>query len=120
MDYKDLDVWKESRKLTKMIYELTQSFPDVEKFGLVSQMRRAAVSVPPNIAEGSGRNSNKVTIQFLGISKGSLFELETQLLLSLDLGFTSQQQFEEVNTQLVSCKKLTDGLLKFLKTTLAK
>lgn len=75
--YRELDAWKEARKMTKEIYIITKKFPDDEKFCLTQQMRRAAVSVPANIAEGVGRNHTKDTIQFLYISRGSLYELET-------------------------------------------
>lgn len=83
--FKSLAIWERSRILVQHIYEVTKGFPDDEKFGLVSQMRRAAVSVPSNIAEGCGRKGNKELIQFLHISTGSLCELETQLYLSYDL-----------------------------------
>ncbi|MFY0689835.1 MAG: four helix bundle protein [Cyclobacteriaceae bacterium] len=84
--YKELDVWKRSMALAKSIYDLTSEFPDEEKFGIISQMRRSSVSVPSNIAEGAGRNGNKEFANFLGIAMGSLFELETQVLLSKEIG----------------------------------
>jgi len=77
-------------KMVKEIYGLTSRFPDEEKFGLISQMRRAAVSVPSNIAEGWGRSTTGSYIQFLRISRGSLYELETQLELSKDLGYVNE------------------------------
>lgn len=79
-DYTDLEVWKESRKLANHIYELTKSFPKEELYGITNQIRRCAVSVPSNIAEGCGRQTAKDTIHFLHISRGSLYELETQCL----------------------------------------
>lgn len=79
MIYKDLEVWKQSMVLVTEVYQATGDFPKEELFGLVSQMRRAAVSIPSNIAEGCGRKNTKEYIQFLYISKGSLFELETQI-----------------------------------------
>jgi four helix bundle protein len=88
--HKDLNVWKESMTLAKEVYRLTKNFPKEETFGLVSQMRRAAVSIPSNIAEGAARNSNKEFIQFLHVSLGSLAELETQLLLSKELGVSQR------------------------------
>ena len=77
--YTDLDVWKKSRELVKEIYVLTKAFPKDEMYGLSSQIKRSAVSVPSNIAEGYGRNHTKDTLQFLFIARGSLYELETQL-----------------------------------------
>ena len=85
--HKDLDVWKKAMSLVKEVYEITACFPREEAYGLVSQIKRAAVSIPSNIAEGAARNSNKEFIQFLYVSLGSLAELETQLLLSKELGF---------------------------------
>lgn len=87
MEYKDLEVWIETRKLTKLVYDLTKSYPKEEIFGLTNQMRRSSVSVPSNIAEGCGRNTAKETTHFLFIARGSLFELETQFYLSLDLTY---------------------------------
>ena len=82
MNYTDLDVWKYSRELVKKVYLLTKKFPKEEIYGLTNQIRRSVVSVPSNIAEGIGRLSNKETIHFLYIAKGSLQEVETQLYLS--------------------------------------
>ena len=81
-NFKDLRVWQKSIQLTTDIYKLLASFPTDEKFGLISRLKRAAVSVPSNIAEGAGRNSNKEFNHFLSISLGSLFELKTQLIIS--------------------------------------
>jgi four helix bundle protein len=78
MDHKDLDVWKKSMNLVVLIYDITSKFPSDERFGLTSQMRRAAVSIPSNIAEGAARKGDKEFIQFLMIALGSLSELETQ------------------------------------------
>lgn len=83
--YRELKVWKKSMKLVSMVYELCEFFPESERFGLVSQMKRASVSIPSNIAEGNGRESPRSMIQFLKIARGSLYELETQLLLAIDL-----------------------------------
>jgi four helix bundle protein len=83
----DLAAWQEAMKLARAVYELTANFPKAETYGLVSQMRRAAVSIPSNIAEGAARTGRKEFAQFLGIAKGSLSELETQALLAADLGF---------------------------------
>jgi len=86
--HKDLDVWKLSIQLLKDIYQLTSKFPSEEKFGLVAQIRRAVVSIPSNISEGAARNSDKDYIRFLYISLGSLSEIETQLIIAEELGFS--------------------------------
>lgn len=86
-DHKDLIVWQKSMELTRIIYTLTKRFPQGEIFGLTNQIRRAVVSIPSNIAEGFGRNSDKQFIHFLKIAKGSVAELETQLLISRDLSY---------------------------------
>jgi four helix bundle protein len=88
--HKDLDVWKKAMGLARMVYEATQKFPVSEIYGLTSQMRRAAVSVPSNIAEGAARGGSKEFIRFLRIALGSLAELETQVILSADLGFVNE------------------------------
>ncbi len=84
--YKELQVWQISMDVAETIYQLTSSFPDEEKFGLKSQLRRCSVSVPSNIAEGAGQNSSKEFNYFLGIANGSCYELETQVILSNKLG----------------------------------
>jgi len=112
MNHKDLEVWKESMLLAKEAYLLTKSFPKEELYGITSQIRRASVSVPSNIAEGAARSSDKEFIQFLYISLGSLSELETQLLLSRDLEFTGPLTiFPKI--ELIKMKIL--GLIKYLK-----
>jgi len=113
MDYKDLDAWKESMKLVQLVYELTQDFPNEEKFGLVSQLRRASVSIPSNIAEGQSRNSNKDYKRFVEIALGSSLELETQLIIASRLKFikSDHQVFEQTE----SVKKIIHGLIRFLK-----
>ena len=110
--HKDLDVWKESMTLAKEVYRLTENFPKEETFGLASQMRRAAVSIPINIAEGAARNSHKEFIQFLHVSLGSLAELETQLLLSIELGFLKN---EELNGSIEHVRRMLLGLIKYLR-----
>ena len=83
--YKDLIVWQKGIALAKLVYQLTKNFPSEEKFGLVAQMRRAAVSIPSNIAEGQARHKTGEFIQFISHAEGSLAELDTQLILSIDL-----------------------------------
>ena len=85
--HENLQAWKEAMRLVRTIYDLTKTFPREEIYGLAAQMRRAAVSVPSNLAEGAARSSRKEFSQFLSVAKGSLSELETQLLISADLGY---------------------------------
>jgi four helix bundle protein len=84
--YRDLEVWKLAIDFVKQVYEITDNFPASENYGLINQIRRAAVSIPSNIAEGQGRNSTKEFRQFLAISLGSLAELETQLIIAKEIG----------------------------------
>jgi four helix bundle protein len=115
MEYRDLDVWRFSRKLVNSVYELTKGFPKEELYGLTNQIRRCAVSIPSNIAEGCGRRTSKDTIQFLYISRGSLYELETQLFLALDQNFINEEQLNEIVSQIESCKKLLNGFINYYK-----
>jgi four helix bundle protein len=89
--YKDLLIWQRGMVLAKFVYKLSARFPVDERYGLISQIRRAAVSVPSNIAEGQARHTTKEFLQFLSHAQGSLAEVETQLLLSVDLGFANQE-----------------------------
>jgi four helix bundle protein len=113
--YLDLDVWKKSRNLTKEVYVLTKSFPKEELYGLTNQIRRSAVSVTSNIAEGSGRQTAKDTIQFLYIARGSLYELETQLFIASDLEYLNAKQLENLVVVITECKKLLNGFIKYYK-----
>lgn len=115
-DYKELDLWKEARKLVSHIYRLTAELPSDEKFGLKSQLQRAAVSVPSNIAEGFGRSTSADTQRFLVIARGSLFELETQLYLCLDLKLIVDTDMRSVQDQVLLCLRLLNGYLKYLKS----
>jgi four helix bundle protein len=118
MEYTQLEVWIESRKLVNLIYILTKQFPKVEVYGIINQMRRASISVPSNIAEVIGRQTAKDTINFLHISRGSLFEIETQCYLSLDQKYISQSDFEIINNQIQSCKRLLNGFINYYKKLL--
>jgi len=113
MDYTRLEVWQLSRKLTGSIYEMTSQFPPSEIFGLSNQMRRAAVSVPSNIAEGCGRKSQKETVQFLYYARGSLFEIETQCYLALDRNYIQDENFKITYELLQSCKRLLNGFINY-------
>ena len=108
--YKELEIWKRAIDLTVDVYDLTKNFPEDEKFGLTSQIKRAAVSVPSNIAEGAGRNSNKEFNQFLGISTGSLFEVETQLIIAERLNFLTSDQTEKVLQKSDEIVRMTKSL----------
>ncbi len=116
--YKDLNVWQEARKLSKDIYSLTSEFPKEEQFGLINQMRRCAISVPSNIAEGCGRNYPKDSIQFFHISRGSLYELETQSYLSFDLNYIDQTKLNQVLLSTETTRKLLSGFIKYYQKLL--
>lgn len=114
MNHKELNVWKESMKLVKDVYLSLKDFPSEEQYGLCSQMRRSAVSIPSNIAEGSGRDNNKENIRFCYIAQGSLSELETQLLISVDLEYIKPDHalFKQVTT----VQKLLSGYIRHLQS----
>lgn len=114
-DYKNLEVWKESRKLVSLIYSIVKLFPEDEKYGLTSQLKRASISVPSNIAEGIARKHNNETKQFFYIAKGSIYEIETQIYLALDLGFISQDKSVLIFNQVVTVRKLLIGFIKYLE-----
>ena len=109
-NFKELIVWQKARNLVKDIYHSSRSFPEEEKFGLVSQMRRAAVSIPSNIAEGAGRGSNKEFVRFLDIACGSAFELETQLILCLDLDFLPEAEFRNLEVKVQEIQRMIFSL----------
>lgn len=112
MDHKEMDVWKRSMDLVEMGYEVSDQFPKEEIYGLTSQIRRAAVSVPSNIAEGAARKGNKEFAQFINVALGSLAEVETQYMLSIRLGFISKKM--ELVELIVSVKKLLLGTRNYL------
>ena len=116
MNYTELDVWKSSRELVKNVYLLSDLFPKEELYALTNQVKRCSISIPSSIAEGLGRQSNKETIHFLYISRGSLFELETQLYLAFDLNYISKAQLETILIQVISCKKLLNGFINYFKS----
>ena len=111
-----MDVFKKSHALVSRIYEETRKFPADEKYGLVSQMRRAAYSIPMNITEGSGRKSKKELIQFLSICSGSCEEIKYQLLLSKDLGYMNEYVYNELNEEYVVISKMLFNLSKSLSS----
>ena len=116
--YTELDVWKQARLLASAIYEITSAYLKAEQFGIISQMGRCAVSVPSNIPEGCGRHHTKETIQFLNIARGSLYELETQLYISKDLTFISDEQLNILLIQIESLGKLLNVFIRFKSSEL--
>ena len=114
-NHKDLEVWQKSISLASEVYHLTKKYPDDEKYGLVSQMRRAAVSIASNIAEGSARNSKKEFIQYLYIAAGSASELETQLEISREVDITETRILSQVTGSLEEVIRMLHGLIRFLK-----
>lgn len=112
MNHKDLDVWKKSMDLVEVIYALSKSFPDDEKFGLTNQIRRASVSIPSNISEGAARKSDKEFIQFLYIALGSLSELETQYLIAVRLKYIIENI--EIENKINEVKRMIVGLRNYL------
>ena len=113
-DYRDLLVWKKGMNLAKQSYLITQEFPEVEKFGLISQMRRAAVSIPSNIAEGQAHNTSGEFVQFLSHALGSVSELHTQLLLSVELAYCSRSDAEPELALIIELRKMLTSLRKKL------
>lgn len=110
--FTDLSVWKEGHKLVLMIYEAVKTFPREEKYGLADQMRRAAVSFTSNIAEGFSRKSSKEKHQFYSNAKGSMTELQNQLLIARDVGYLLKKDFDKIGQQSIIANKLLTGLLK--------
>lgn len=113
--YREFDVWIETRKLVKQVYVITNNFPKEELYGITNQIRRCSISIPSNIAEGCGRQTPKETIRFLYISRGSVYELETQLLLSNDLNFLPEEKLNNILSQIETCKKLLNGFINYYK-----
>jgi four helix bundle protein len=114
--YQDLIVWQKAMELSKAIYQVTKSFPDDERFGLTSQLRRASVSVPSNIAEGQGRLTPGEFKQFLGTARGSVFEVETQIQLAADFGYVAQSEANRVIDQTSEVSRMLNGLIRSLQT----
>ena len=112
--HKKLDVWKTSMEPAKMIYKMTSTFPADERFGLVSQMRRAVISIVSNIAEGAARQGKAEFKNFLSIAQGSLSELDTQLELAKELEYISISQLEEISVTLIRIDKMLTALIRSL------
>src|SRR5208282_6636830 len=111
-DHEKLDVWKKSMKLVTEIYQISQKFPKEEIYGLTSQIRRSAISIPSNIAEGKGRHTNPEFCQFLIHARGSLLELETQLKIACNLGYLESQKMDDLKVKTVEIGKMLNGLIK--------
>lgn len=118
-NFRELKIWKEAMEITKTTYRLTKTFPGAELYGLTSQINRAAVSIPSNIAEGAGRNSNKEFTQFLNISIGSCFELETQMILAFEFGYIQKDDLEIFTLNLNKLEKMINTLISTLRKQLS-
>lgn len=112
--HKDLIVWQKGVRLCKAVYEATEKFPKSEIYEIVSQMRRSAVSIPSNIAEGRSRNTTKDFLHFLSIALGSASELETQVEIAKELSFLPERKYIEINGLLTEVSKMIVGLMKKL------
>jgi len=113
--HKKLDVWKESIALVILVYELTRRFPKEELYGLVNQIRRAAVSIPANIAEGAARQTRREFLQFLYIARGSISEVDTYLEIAKRLGYIGQESIANVDKKMTRIDKMITGLIHSLK-----
>ena len=118
--HKDLDCWKRGIELVTEVYRVTKDFPKDELYGLTNQIRRAAVSIPSNIAEGAARNSEKEFAQFLYISLGSLSELETQFIISKNLVYIEEEKFDYIVSIITHVKRLILGLIKYEKRLISE
>lgn len=118
--YRDLLVWQKAMKLALQVYRSTEAFPKTEVYGMTSQVRRAAVSVVSNIAEGQGRLTKGEFRQFLGVARGSLLELDTQLLLANELGYLSLEAAKSLDAEIYQVLGLLDRLMLSLNTTLKR
>ncbi len=114
-NFKELIVWQKARKLVKEIYLILKSFPDEEKYGIVSQIKRASISIPANIAEGAGRNTDNDFCRFLDIANGSSYELETLIILSLDLDFLKESDFNILISEIEEIQKMIYSLRNKIK-----
>lgn len=114
--YQELIVWQKAMDYVISVYEATRKFPTEEKFGLVSQINRAIVSIPSNIAEGAGRDSKKEFAHFLSIAKGSSYEVETQWMLSKKMGFVTEENFQILIESSYEIQRMITGLKKSLNT----
>jgi four helix bundle protein len=112
--HRDLQIWQKSMDLVTQVYKAVEDFPDFEKFGLISQIRRSSVSIPANIAEGFGRRSQKEFKRFLNISMGSLFELQTELEVSFNLGFLDEKLFNDLYSDTREIERMMSSFMRTL------
>ncbi len=115
-DFRKLKVWQKAHELALAIYRATATFPREELYGLTSQIRRASMSIPTNIAEGCGRSTDSEFARFLQIAMGSTFETEYELLLSLDLGFLAEEEYSQLDSATQEIKRMIIALYKTLQT----
>ncbi|WP_316735104.1 four helix bundle protein [Pedobacter aquatilis] len=113
-NFRELKVWKMGIEVSKSVFQITRTFPSEEKYSLTSQITRCAISIPSNIAEGCGRKSNKELNQFLSISLGSAFELETQIIIAFEFGYIDKIIYDETIIQINEIQKMISGLQKSL------
>jgi four helix bundle protein len=118
MTYKELEVWKKAMALVTIIYEQTRKLPRSEDYVLTSQLKRAAISVPANIAEGWGKSSTRSYIQYLKIARGSLFEIETEIQIALNLGYLLAEECAEVESRITELSKMMNSLISKLENKL--
>jgi four helix bundle protein len=114
-DFKKYDIWNDSMNLVKLVYQFSLSLPKEEKFGLISQICRAGVSIPSNVAEGTSRNSDLEFKRFLEIAIGSSFELETQLLLCVEIGYTNEETILPITNEINKIQKQINNLILKIK-----
>ncbi len=115
MDIENLQIWKLGVKLAKDVYLLTEKFPKREVYGLTDQIRRAAVSIPSNIAEGKGRSTAKDFVHFLNTARGSVYELKTQLYIAREIGYLTQEDFSTLQKKIEDLSHKIVSMIKFLK-----
>jgi len=118
--YMNLESWKESMQLVKQVYGIVKGFPKEELFVITAQIKRAAISVPANIAEGNGRQTRKDSIHFLHIARGSLYELETLMVLGMMIGYITEVHFKEVQMAISKVQKLLNGLIRYYENASLK
>jgi len=118
--YKDLKIWQKGIELVEVIYKITVSFPQNEQYGITSQIRRSSVSVPSNIAEGWGRGYNNNFLQFIKIARGSLYELETQLIIAYKIQLITKEDFEIIQNLILIESKMINSFITTLKTKITK
>lgn len=118
-NFRELSIWKDAMEIAKTVMSMSRSFPSEEKYGLISQINRSAVSTPSNIAEGCGRNSSKEFCQFLSIALGSSYELETQLILAESFGYLKKVQLDELLGTITKNQKMISKLILSIKASKA-